>query len=268
MIVAVVLAAGLSRRMGAFKLLLPWGESTVLEQVLATLGAAGVSEIVVVTGHRADEVTRALVDTSQERPLSPWARSPLSPWARRRQDFGVRIVRNPSYLEGGMLGSIQAGLLALGEEAEAVLLCLGDQPQMQVDTVQAVVEAMREGLRVPGGSWQIVIPSYGLRGGHPVGLARAVWPAVLAATGTLRDVLNAHRERIRYIAVDTPTVLADLDTPEDYEGSKPTGKSSSPGPCARPGCQSGEGSTRGSRTESREQVALPDEGTTRGEHLR
>ena len=227
MIAAIVLAAGLSRRMGAFKLLLPWWERTVLEQVLTTLGAAGVSEIVVVTGHRADEVTRALMDTSPERPLSPWA--------RRRQDFGVRIVHNPNYHEGEMLSSIQAGLLALGEEVEAVLLCLGDQPQMEMVTVQAVVEAMKDGLEMPGGTWQIVIPSYGMRGGHPVGLARAVWPAVLDATGTLRDVLNAHRERIRYVAVDTPTILADLDTPEDYEAWRAsTIKSSSSPKPAKP----------------------------------
>jgi CTP:molybdopterin cytidylyltransferase MocA len=49
-------------------------------------------------------------------------------------------------------------------------------------------------------------------------LPRGIWPKVLAATGTLRDVLKAQREQIRYVSVGTPTVLADLDTPQDYDG--------------------------------------------------
>ncbi len=71
----------------------------------------------------------------------------------------------------------------------------------------------------------IVIPSYRMRAGHPILLPAWLWPEVLACTSTLRDVLAQHREATRYLNVDTPTVLADLDTPEDYEagGRKPDG---------------------------------------------
>ncbi|MCU0501824.1 MAG: hypothetical protein MUC51_08670, partial [Anaerolineae bacterium] len=63
----------------------------------------------------------------------------------------------------------------------------------------------------------IVIPSYQMRAGHPILLPRWVWPEILACQGTLREVLAAHRGQTDYLAVPTSSVLADLDTPEDYE---------------------------------------------------
>jgi molybdenum cofactor cytidylyltransferase len=191
MTAAVVLAAGLSRRMGRFKLTLPWGGRTVIGQVVATLEAAGVEEIIAVTGHRADAVGAALAGTN------------------------AHLVHNPDYAAGEMLSSIQAGLravqLACEADAPAALLCLGDQPQMAAGTVRAVLAAGAEA------GWQeVVIPSYRMRAGHPILLPRGLWPEIQACTGTLRDVMAAQRDRTRFLVVDTPTVLADLDTPEDY----------------------------------------------------
>jgi molybdenum cofactor cytidylyltransferase len=187
MIAAIVLAAGLSKRMGRFKLLLPWGERTVIGQVVAALESARFSQIVVVTGHRAGEVEAALAGTA------------------------ARMAFNPDYASGEMLSSIQAGLRAVGECVEAALLCLGDQPQIETATVQAVLAAGQES------EWErIVIPSYRMRGGHPILLPAWLWPEIIACAGTLRDVMAAHRDQTHYVAVDTPTVLADLDTPEEY----------------------------------------------------
>ncbi|MCX7706603.1 MAG: nucleotidyltransferase family protein [Anaerolineae bacterium] len=211
MIPAVVLAAGLSRRMGRFKLTLPWGETTVIGRVVAVLEAAGLTDIIVVTGHRAEEVTTAVAGTA------------------------AYAVHNPEYETGEMLSSIQAGLRGVmrGMQAPAeadeggsrpagmvgtaplppaVLLCLGDQPQMEVATVRAVLTTGEA-----EGWSRIVIPSYRRRAGHPILLPAWLWPEVLACTGTLRDVLARHREATCYLDLDTPTVLADLDTPEDYE---------------------------------------------------
>ncbi|MCX6029854.1 MAG: nucleotidyltransferase family protein [Chloroflexi bacterium] len=205
MIPAIVLAAGLSRRMGRFKLTLPWGATTVIGQVVATLRAVGVAEIVIVTGNRADEVAAALAGTP------------------------VRVVFNPGYATGEMLSSIQAGLRAVadgfvgaslaGKQGagkprpydSAALLCLGDQPQMEVATVQAVLTAGA------ATGWQRIIrPSYQMCAGHPIILPSAIWPDILTTGGILREVLTAHRAITDYLVVDTPTVLADLDTPEDY----------------------------------------------------
>ena len=178
--------------MGRFKLTLPWGERTVVGQVVATLEVAGLAEIVVVTGHRADEVGAALVGTS------------------------ARCVHNVGYANGEMLGSIQTGLAAMVAGVEAALLCLGDQPQMEADTVRVVLAVAAGG----AGSWgRIVIPSYQMRAGHPIVLPRWVWPEILACQGTLRDVMAAHRDQTEYLAIQAPSVLADLDTPEDYEAS-------------------------------------------------
>lgn len=194
---AIVLAAGMSRRMGAQKLLLPWHGQTVIGQVVATLLAAGVGDIVVVTGAQADEVEQAL------------------------SAYPVRFVRNPLYPNGEMIDSIRAGLSALGDavasagpgpsRAVAALLCLGDQPQMEAGSVSAVMAA-----GAARGWASVVIPSYQMHSGHPILLPASVWPAVMAASTNLRDVLRAEGNRVDYLAVATPSVLADLDTPEDY----------------------------------------------------
>jgi molybdenum cofactor cytidylyltransferase len=187
MTAAIVLAAGLSRRMGRFKLTLAWRDRTVIGQVAATLQAAAIGEIVVVTGHRADEVAAALAGTT------------------------ARMVHNPDYAAGEMSSSIRTGLRALGAEVDGTLLCLGDQPQMEAGTVRAVLAAGA------AEDWQkIVVPSYRMRAGHPILLPGWLWPEILDCTGTLRDVMAAHRARTHFLVVDTPTILADLDTPEDY----------------------------------------------------
>jgi len=87
---------------------------------------------------------------------------------------------------------------------------------MQAATVQAVLAAGA------ADDWQqIIIPSLGMRAGHPILLPTWLWPEILNCTGTLRDVMAAHRDLTHFLVVDTPTILADLDTPEDYEAGKP-----------------------------------------------
>lgn len=182
--------------MGRFKLTLPWDRTTVISQVLLTLNAAGVKELVVITGHREAEVAAAA------------------------QAVGIpaRFVHNPDFASGEMLSSIQVGLAALddpGSVHPAALLCLGDQPQMQVATVQAVLAAGA------AAGWQhAIIPSYNMRAGHPILLPRSLWPAILAAGDNLRRVLTDHRTMVEYLTLNTPSILADLDTPEDYERAR------------------------------------------------
>jgi molybdenum cofactor cytidylyltransferase len=190
-VAAVVLAAGLSRRMGVLKLTLPWANTTVIEQVVATLKAATLRQIVVVTGHQSDEVERALIDA------------------------GTRCVLNPRYESGGMLSSIQIGFTAIEADVEAALICLGDQPQMEKATVQALLaEGQRNG-------WQrVVIPSYLMHAGHPIILPRALWTQILNTTESLRSVLRANRDLVDYLDVNTASILADLDTLDDYKQAR------------------------------------------------
>ena len=148
MITALILAAGQSKRMGQPKMLLPWGEKTVLEQVIHTFKAADVDDILVIIGGDREQV-EALVGGS------------------------ARTVFNPEYAKGEMLSSLQAGLAEIKLGAEAILIGLGDQPQVQERSVRLVVEAYHES----GAS--IVVPSFQMQRGHPwlfrLCSARAVW---------------------------------------------------------------------------------------------
>ena len=193
MIAAIVLAAGMSRRMGRPKLTLPWGKKTVIEQVVVTLQHAGIEEIVVVIGGNHAQVADCL------------------------QEADVRIVLNPDYARTDMLESFQAGLRSLGAAVPAALVCLGDQPQIEAMVVSRLMDeynATRAG---------IIIPSYNNHRGHPWILDRQYWPEVLALPegATLRLFLENHREAIDYVLVNSPSVLQDLDTPDDYAASKP-----------------------------------------------
>jgi molybdenum cofactor cytidylyltransferase len=193
LITAIVLAAGLSRRMGTPKMTLPWGGTSVLGHVLGMLQSAGIEDTMVVTGA---------------------ARAEIEAIAR---NAGARSVHNDDYAAGEMLSSLQVGLLAARRAAEAALVVLGDQPSIQESVVRGIVEVHQ----ASGAS--LVVPSFQRRRGHPWLMARAWWEEVLAMRPpqSLRDFLNIHAEEIRYLETDSPSVLQDLDTPEDYRKSKP-----------------------------------------------
>jgi molybdenum cofactor cytidylyltransferase len=195
-IAAVILAAGQSKRMGQPKMLLPWGETTVLRQVLTTFAQIGVSEIVVVTGGAREAVEAEAARSAGKIPL--------------------RCVHNPDFEGGEMLSSVQAGLAALGPEVAAALIGLGDQPQLSLESARKVVAAAE----APGA--RLLVPSYNLRRGHPWLVERSLWNEILAlqAPQTLRDFLNSQAGGIRYVEADQ-TILKDLDTPEDYQRERP-----------------------------------------------
>ena len=129
-----------------------------------------------------------------------------------RKGSGLRFVYNPDYATGEMLSSIQAGLAAMREASrcDAALIVLGDQPLIERRIVEQVIAAHEPGT--------VVIPSFNRHGGHPILIDRACWPEVLALplNANLREVLRAHANWLRYIEVDTETILRDVDTPEDY----------------------------------------------------
>ena len=185
---AVVLAAGQSRRMGRPKMILPWGQTTVIGQVVSVLFEAGVSQVVVVTGGAGAQVAEAL------------------------QGQPVRLVENPAYADGEMLSSVQVGLAALPDDCPAALIVLGDQPQIEVGVVKALLA------RYCAGASALIVPSYQMRRGHPICLPRAVWPAVLALSwqDSLRSLWTSLAGQIEHITLDSPTILSDMDTPDDY----------------------------------------------------
>ena len=190
---ALILAAGESRRMGQPKMLLPWGQVTIIEHVVSILLKAGIQDVSVVTGGAAEQVERAL------------------------ETHPVRIIFNRNYAAGEMLSSLQGGLREMPDGAQAALIALGDQPQVREESVRAICDAFRE-----TGS-RLVVPSFQMKRGHPWLVARPLWGQILALEPpqSPRDFLNAHAREIRYVSLDTPSILADLDTPEDYSASHP-----------------------------------------------
>lgn len=192
---AIVLAAGLSTRMGQPKLLLNWGGQTVLQTVLQTLHIAGIDHIIVVLGANKEKIEESI----------------------RQLAFCVETVFNPDFANGEMTDSIKVGLSVLTPEVSCVLIVLGDQPQMQVETVRKVMNARSNT------AGRIIVPSYQFRRGHPWLVDRALFGelAQLNPTFTMRDFLRKHHQEIFYLEVDTPSVLQDLDTPQEYQAFRP-----------------------------------------------
>jgi molybdenum cofactor cytidylyltransferase len=191
MITAIILAAGESKRMGEPKMLMPWGKSTVLQTVISTFQASGIKDILVVTGGARQQIETLIGKT-------------------------VETVFNEDYQKGEMLSSIQLGLSVKMREASAALICLGDQPQVEERTVRSICNTFQLNKS------QLVVPSYEMQRGHPWLVARPLWDEILAIKPpkTLRDFLKKHSREIHYVIADNPSVLADLDTPEDYAKHK------------------------------------------------
>ena len=187
-IAAVLLAAGLSRRMGAFKPLLPFGGVTVAEACVSALRAAGVGELVVVVGHRGEEVRAAL---SHLEGLS----------------FAVNEV------EGSEMGaSVARGVGALSDGTQAVLVAPVDQPAVPPGEISGLVEARRRtGAR-------LVVPEWEGRGGHPLLVDLSLREELLGVVRErgLRALFEAHREEVLRLPAASPYVARDMDTWEDY----------------------------------------------------
>ncbi len=192
----ILLAAGLSSRMGRPKLLLPWGKTTVLGQVISTFTAAGLKDLVVVTGAAREQIEGMVTELANK--------------------FPVRSVFNPEFDHGGMLSSIQVGLGAMDSQTRAALIGLGDQPQVLEETVRGICSSFNQTNSL------LVIPSFQNRRGHPWLAARSLWPNILELSSptTPQQFLNTYPGHVEYFAAD-PSILQDLDTPADYDRLRP-----------------------------------------------
>lgn len=174
-------------------MVMPWGRTTVLGQVISTFREAGIEEVTVITGG-AHEFVEQVVNQHE-----------------------ARSIFNPQFAGGEMLSSIQLGLEAQSNQVQATLIGLGDQPQVRVRTVRLIYERFLERKS------RLIVPSFEKRRGHPWLIERSLWQPLLALKfpRSPRDFLNEHATEIDYVEVDTATILADIDTPEDYNTSHP-----------------------------------------------
>lgn len=196
---ALLLAAGGSTRMRRPKLLLPWGEQTVIGASLGALLDAPVEWIGLVTGALGDSIGRRARTAYR-----------LWPESEEREKPFLRVIHNPAWQEG-MGRSLALGLEHVRPHLDGLFIALGDMPAVPTAIYEGLAASFR---RSPD---QIFRPVYQGRPGHPVLFPMALLHGV-SPTGDegLRQVLLAHKERVRLIDVADQGVVLDLDTPEAY----------------------------------------------------
>jgi len=188
-IMALVLAAGYSSRMKRNKMLLPFGEGTVIENTVQRFFQAQVNGVAVVVGHQQEEIRQALAS------------------------YPVQFIENPHFPEG-MSSSVKAGIKVLGEDpqVDGVMIIPGDMPLVKKETVCAVREKFRESFS------PVIIPVYEGKKGHPVYFARTLFRRLEEISGDVgaREVVRENLASCFFLEVNDAGVLIDIDSPEEY----------------------------------------------------
>lgn len=178
-------AAGFSSRMGNWKLILPYRESSIIENSINNaLNAC--SRVILVTGYRGDE----LADLVKQIPQ-------------------VLTVRNENY-QNGLFSSIQTGVKMV--ESKWFFITMGDMPDINEDIFHSLIETRDKSRE----SYDIIRPMYYGERGHPVLMHRKTIPAIIAepVKSEMKNVFLNYR--VMDIEMNTPCTFRDIDTPEEY----------------------------------------------------
>jgi molybdenum cofactor cytidylyltransferase len=186
-IAGLILAGGASRRMGTAKALLTLRGETFLDRLIRVIGES-CDPVVVVLGHEPEKIRIGL-----------------------RTPGRARFTINHDY-ERGQLTSLQCGLRAIPPESQAILFTPVDYPAIQLETIHALAAAFEAGGDL------FVVPRYEGRHGHPVIFNVSVLPEFLGLPpdSDARAIIHRHRDHTRYIDVEDPGILKDVDRPEEY----------------------------------------------------
>ena len=195
LISGVVLAAGQSKRMGKQnKLLMDVGGRPLVRRAVETALAAGMDDVVVVTGHDADLIRGAL------------------------SGLDVRFVHNPHFADG-MSTSLRSGIGGVSRHASGAMVILGDMPEIAPETLIKLTKSF-----VASGSEQICAPFYddgnGARRGNPVIWPREFFAEMMDCSGDFgaRELLSRFAERLTKVKCDDAGIHKDIDMPEDMNG--------------------------------------------------
>ena len=198
---AILLAAGVSRRMGTLKALLDWhGRPLIMHQIVA-LREAGADEVVVVLGHRADEL-QARIGANRDVYLAG----------------NVRCVVNSSYSEGKTT-SIKTGLMGISDGPDhrgPILMLNVDQPRSP-SIIHQVLSAHAD-----HPDMLVTIPTCSGKGGHPIAISRSLHQEMLEiteATEGMRAVTERHKQSSQRVELGAPELLWDVNTPEQYQSA-------------------------------------------------
>ena len=182
---ALIVAAGMSSRMGDFKPLLNIGSISIAQRVVATFQQAGVEKIVMVTGYNAVMLERHLAGN------------------------GVVFLRNDNYETTQMFDSVRIGLSYLRDKCGRVLFTPVDIPLFTADTVRRLLET----------DAPLACPAVDGETGHPTLIVASLFDRILSDSGDqgLRGALNRCGAELTLIPVEDRGILHDADTPEDYK---------------------------------------------------
>lgn len=188
---AIILAAGMSRRMGAAKLFLPLGEKPLFRHAVDRAAANGLEPILLVGGEHSDELREQTSDLPR-----------------------VEVLRNPDYATG-MASSLARGIMAMKGRAAAVLVFLADQPYVPDRVVQALISEYQHH-RAAG--VRIVRPLYAGSAGHPVLFDASLFDELAQITGDQggKEVVGKYRQHLLIIPFERAEWGLDVDTPDDY----------------------------------------------------
>lgn len=182
---AILLAAGLSRRMGCSKQLLSFSGKPFIRHCLDNLLEAGLQNIIVVLGPTGREIEPVI------------------------SDLPVSIAWN-SALKSDMADSVRIGLEALPEHVDGVLVCLADHPLVKAATIKEILTYCDTHPN------KIIIPVFNGKKGHPTLFPRAAIEEIFSVS-TLRDIIHREPDRIALLDIFDPGITADIDTPEDFQ---------------------------------------------------
>ena len=188
----IVLAAGMSTRMGNPKQLMSLSGKPLLARVVEAALASELEEVELVLGHEAEKILAALGSLARDQRLT--------------------TVVNKRYREG-MAASLQAGLLQVKDRFPAVMFLLGDQPMVAADTVNLLLRRFRASDR------DICVPVYAGVRGNPICFSNLFYDRIIAIRGDTgaREIINDHPDNVLYVEIENPLCFMDIDSPEDAE---------------------------------------------------
>jgi len=192
-VTAIILAAGRSTRMGGpNKLLAELGGKSLVRLVTEQALASKAHDVIVVTGHQAELVEKALAG------------------------LDVKFVRNPDFAEG-LASSVKAGIAAVPDDADGAVICLGDMPMISAQLIDHLIEAF-----APDRGNLIAVPVSDGRRGNPVLWSRRFFNELMALDGDIgaRHLIARHGEAVAEVAVEGFGAFLDIDTPQALEAAR------------------------------------------------
>jgi molybdenum cofactor cytidylyltransferase len=191
MLSAIVLAAGMSTRMGQNKLLLDFKNKPLIAHAVDTLLASEIDEVIVVLGNESGKAQEKL----RGRP--------------------IRLVENPDFREG-LSTSVRAGVNAVSGHADGIMVYLADQPLLEPADVNRILQGFTHAKNV---GKSIVVPFFDGKKGNPVLLDSSYRAAILGIVGDVgcKGVIKRYPDQVFILEMENDHVIRDMDTIEEYE---------------------------------------------------